>query len=72
MHLVGKGLNIHEEVERKAMQEKSPKFVIVVDQGSRAGPPVVDSPEVKSLIIDHHLSDEFPKDALVHEIISNW
>ena len=67
VHLVGKGSNIHDEAQRKAMQEKSPRYVIVVDQGSRAGPPVVDSPEVESLIIDHHLSDEFPKDALVHE-----
>ena len=47
------------------MQSKDPKYVIVVDQGSRPGPPIVDSPEVKSMIIDHHLSDEFPRNALV-------
>ena len=47
------------------MLAKDPKFIIVVDQGSRAAPPVVDSPDTKSLIIDHHLSDEFPKNATV-------
>ena len=64
-HLVSKGSSIHDEKERKAMQEKEPRYVIVVDQGSRAAPPVVDDPEVKSLIIDHHLSDEFPEEATV-------
>ena len=64
-HLVKKGSNIHEEEERKAIQEKRPKYIIVVDQGSRAAPPVVDDADVKSLIIDHHLSDEFPKNATV-------
>lgn len=50
------------------MKKKSPKYVIVVDQGSRAGPEVIGSPGVKSLIIDHHLSDEFPKHALVRRV----
>lgn len=65
VHLVAKGSNIHQESERGAMQQKAPKYVIVVDQGSRAGPPVVDSDDISSLIIDHHLSDEFPQNALV-------
>ena len=65
LHFVKKGSNIHVEEEREAMQEKKPKYVIVVDQGSRAAPPVVDDAAVKALIIDHHLSDEFPKDAMV-------
>jgi nanoRNase/pAp phosphatase (c-di-AMP/oligoRNAs hydrolase) len=47
------------------MLEKNPKFIIVLDQGSRPGPPVVDDPDVKSLVIDHHLSDEFPEGAIV-------
>lgn len=47
------------------MAAKNPKFVIVVDQGSRRAPPVVDNPEAKALIIDHHLSDEFPENATV-------
>ncbi|KAL8922985.1 MAG: hypothetical protein Q9172_003317 [Xanthocarpia lactea] len=65
VHLVGKGKSIHDEEEREAMGAKNPKYIIVVDQGSRPAPPIVDDPDVKSLIIDHHLSDEFPKDAKV-------
>jgi hypothetical protein len=66
VHLVQKGSNIHAEDERKLMLAKKPSFIIVLDQGSRTGPPVVDAPETKSLIIDHHFSDdEFPKDAQV-------
>ncbi|KAL2052952.1 hypothetical protein ABVK25_006893 [Lepraria finkii] len=47
------------------MQAKDPKYIIVVDQGSRAAPPIVDSADVESLLIDHHQSDVFPKNALV-------
>lgn len=71
VHLVQKGANIHDEAERAAMQAKQPKYVIVVDQGSKAAPSVVDSVETKSLIIDHHMADEFPKDALVDESTSS-
>ena len=53
------------------MLEKKPIFVIVLDQGSRSGPPVIDGPGVKTLLIDHHLSDEFPKDAQVSQIVEN-
>jgi single-stranded DNA-specific DHH superfamily exonuclease len=65
VHLVQKGSNIHEPFERKSMQKRNPKFVIVLDQGSRGGPPVIDDPHAKCIIIDHHLSEEFPKDATV-------
>ncbi len=71
VHLVQKGSNIHEENERKLMLEKKPTFIIVLDQGSRGGPPVIDDPDAKSLLIDHHLSDEFPKDAQVSGIVVN-
>ncbi|KAL8736591.1 MAG: hypothetical protein Q9181_002338 [Wetmoreana brouardii] len=64
VHLVRKGNTIHDGEEKEAMKAKNPKYIIVVDQGSRPAPPVVDSPDVKTLIIDHHLSDEFPKDAM--------
>ena len=47
------------------MLAKKPKYIVVVDHGSRKGPPVVDSAETRALIIDHHLSDEFPQDAMV-------
>lgn len=65
VHLVQKGSNIHEETERQLMLEGKPNFIIVLDQGSRAGPPVIDDSEAKALIIDHHLSDEFPEGATV-------
>ncbi|KAL9098598.1 MAG: hypothetical protein Q9163_005778 [Psora crenata] len=70
VHLIGKNSTVHDEVERQAMQAKDPKFVIVVDQGSRAAPPIVDSTETKSLIIDHHLSNEFPQRAIVRVVES--
>jgi len=38
--------------------------MIVVDQGSRASPPLVET-DTKVLIIDHHQSDSFPKRATV-------
>jgi nanoRNase/pAp phosphatase (c-di-AMP/oligoRNAs hydrolase) len=65
VHLVSKGANIHDASERELMASHSPAYVIVLDQGSRASPPVVSSQTAKSLIIDHHLSDVFPENALV-------
>ncbi|KAM0799092.1 DHH family protein-like protein [Usnea florida] len=65
VHLIGKNVTVHDEVERAAMLAKDPTYIIVVDQGSRAAPPIVDSPHTKSLIIDHHLSDEFPENATI-------
>lgn len=65
VHLIAKNTNVHDESERQAMGAKNPKFIIVVDQGSRGAPPVVDSLDVQTLIIDHHLSDDFPENATV-------
>lgn len=65
VHLIEKSHSVHDEPERAAMQAKNPKYIIVVDQGSRSAPPIVDSADTKSLIIDHHLSDEFPRNATV-------
>lgn len=65
VHLIGKNVTVHDEAERAAMLAKDPKYIIIVDQGSRAAPPVVDSLNTKSLIIGHHLSDEFPENATV-------
>lgn len=66
-HLVKKGSNIHDEAERLSMKEKKPRYVIVVDQGSRPGPSIIDAPQAKYLIIDHHLSDESPENSMVKE-----
>ena len=65
VHLISKNVSVHDETERAAMLAKDPKYIIIVDQGSRAAPPVVDSLATQSLIIDHHLSDEFPENATV-------
>ena len=64
-HLITKGSNIHEDDERALMAAKKPAYIIVLDQGSRGAPPVVDDPEVKSLILDHHFSHDFPDRAEV-------
>lgn len=66
-HLVEKGSNVHKDAEKLSMKAKEPRYLIVVDQGSRAGPPIVDAPDTKCLIIDHHLSDEFPENSIVRE-----
>ena len=47
------------------MAAKNPDYIVVLDQGSRPGPAIVDDPETKSLILDHHLSDLFPDRAVV-------
>jgi nanoRNase/pAp phosphatase (c-di-AMP/oligoRNAs hydrolase) len=65
VHLIRKGTSVHDETERKAMLEKQPGYIVILDQGSREAPPVVDDENVKSLILDHHLSDAFPKGATV-------
>ena len=65
VHLLSKHATVHDESERRTMEAKDPKFIIVVDQGSREAPPIVDSPTTKCLIIDHHLSDQFPRNATV-------
>ncbi|KAK4943537.1 hypothetical protein LTR10_016831 [Elasticomyces elasticus] len=65
VHLVQKGSNIHVQSEREAMAAKDPAYIFVLDQGSVAAPPVVDSSYTKSIIIDHHLSDHFPERAQV-------
>ncbi|KAJ9503296.1 hypothetical protein LTR99_006842 [Exophiala xenobiotica] len=65
VHLVQKGSNIHVQSEREAMSAKNPSYIFVLDQGSVAAPPVIDSLDTKSIIIDHHLSDLFPERAEV-------
>ena len=67
VHLIGKNTTVHDGTERAAMLAKDPKYIIVVDQGSRAAPPIVDSTSIKTLIIDHHLSDDFPENATVRQ-----
>ncbi|KAK3719523.1 hypothetical protein LTR37_004381 [Vermiconidia calcicola] len=65
VHVLTKGNTIHTEEERVKMASHSPRFVFVLDQGSRSGPPVIDGDLEASLVIDHHHATEkdFPKGA---------
>lgn len=71
-HLVKKGSNVHEDAERLSIEAKEPRYVIVLDQGSRAGPSIIDALKTKCLIIDHHLSDEFPEKSIVTDLRRDW
>jgi single-stranded DNA-specific DHH superfamily exonuclease len=57
VHLLSKGNNVHGESERKAMLTYQPERVIVLDQGSRRGPRIVDS-DACCLVLDHHFAAE--------------
>lgn len=46
------------------MAAKDPSYIIVLDQGSIAAPPIIDDTNTQTLVIDHHLSDVFPDRAL--------
>lgn len=59
VHFVSKGSNVHEESEGVKIEEYGARYIIVVDQGSRGGG------VVKTLIVDHHWSEDFPEGALV-------
>ena len=79
VHLLVKGTNVASTVEQerleKTITENQADFppnarearIIVVDQGSRPGPPLVRESAVgahiRTLIIDHHMSDKWPEGA---------
>jgi hypothetical protein len=59
VHHLAKGTNVHTEDERRKMSAFGVQRVIVLDQGSRPGDPIVTglAPGC-TLIIDHHMSTE--------------
>lgn len=63
VHFVSKGSNPHQQQECERLAAYGSMYAVVVDQGSRPGPALV--PGAKTLLIDHHLSDEFPEETLV-------
>jgi single-stranded DNA-specific DHH superfamily exonuclease len=68
VHLLSRGSNPHTEAERKAMTAYGAEYAIFVDHGSRGGPELVPpgaKGRVKTLLVDHHLSEEFPEGATV-------
>ncbi|GAA5859280.1 hypothetical protein JCM8547_008950 [Rhodosporidiobolus lusitaniae] len=65
-----RGSNIHSDVAQQDMlatfpSAGGPSRAIVLDQGSRPGPPLLPLEKSKVLIIDHHLSTTFPKGSQV-------
>lgn len=60
---VPKGANIHTTDATKALSAFNAAALIVLDQGSRGGPPIL--PGVPTLILDHHQSTVFPDEAQV-------
>lgn len=56
-----KGENIHTTDATEALSSFNAAALIVLDQGSRGGPPIL--PGVPTLILDHHLSTVFPEEA---------
>ena len=58
---VPKGANIHTTDATEALSAFKADALIVLDQGSRAGPPIL--PGVPTLILDHHQSTVFPDEA---------
>jgi hypothetical protein len=70
MHFMQKGENPHTDEERARMASYGADYAVVLDQGSRGGPSLVPPKDeggakVKTMLLDHHLSDDFPEDALV-------
>lgn len=64
IHLVKKGTSIADDSERKRIVLKNPKWIFVLDQGSRNSPPIIETSH-KALVIDHHFatSEDHPKGA---------
>ena len=58
-------MNVHQEEATQALRGYDPQALVVLDQGSRAGPALL--PGTPTLIIDHHQSREFPEGAVVSE-----
>lgn len=58
-HLAGKGFDAQISAEILSMEAKKPRYLIVIDQESRAGYPIIDALNTKYLIINHRLYHEF-------------
>ncbi|KAH6695580.1 DHH family protein [Plectosphaerella plurivora] len=64
-YLLKKGRSVHDEATRADMAEYDPKFIFVLDQGSRNSPPLIEKSH-RALVIDHHhaLEHDHPEGAL--------
>lgn len=67
---VPKGANIHTTDATEALSALQAQALIVLDQGSRGGPPIL--PGVPTLILDHHQSTVFPDEAQARHYGCAW
>lgn len=69
VHVLSKGTNVHSDIERESIESYASggvERVVVLDQGSRPGPPIANRKEGRrTLIVDHHQADTWPEDAEV-------
>ncbi|KAK4685760.1 single-stranded-DNA-specific exonuclease, partial [Tremellales sp. Uapishka_1] len=68
VHHLSKGTNVHSDAERDKMAVFGADKIVVLDQGSRPGRailPSLEEDEKRVLIIDHHMSDEWPENSQV-------
>lgn len=68
--MLHKASSVFQKEEQQRMEAYGASRIIIMDQGSRGGPSLVNTKTpygetVQTLIIDHHESDEFPDSALV-------
>lgn len=68
-YFLPKGDNIHSTDATNALSQYGAAALIVLDQGSRGGPPIL--PGVPTLILDHHQSTVFPEEAKVWHLQGN-
>ena len=64
VHFPPKGSNVHDEMTRETVAEKSPAYIFVLDQGSRKSGPLYKEAHT-CLVVDHHFAEEggFPEGA---------
>ncbi|WRT63865.1 uncharacterized protein IL334_000790 [Kwoniella shivajii] len=69
VHHLTKGNNVHSDFERNLMDSSGAEKVVVLDQGSRPGrsivPPLPNQKGKRVLVVDHHMSDEWPEGSQV-------
>ncbi|KAK6543615.1 hypothetical protein TWF694_000357 [Orbilia ellipsospora] len=68
VHFVGKGRNVHAEEERTKLEKRALNgeafgSIIVLDQGSNDENEIAKG--INTLIVDHHFSKKFPKNAVI-------
>ena len=63
VHLLSKATSLRSDSETEQIKSYEPAYIIILDQGSFAGPAIV--ADIPTLIIDHHYSFDFPEQAVI-------